>query len=159
MKPLSPRVRQVWAPDSRPPRATVLKVRAFEEWFERGAQLAPIRLSGSFVDDQFVVELSHCTATALQGSLHSDNSGPYALLLPQQHLVGHGLALRVEAEAQDRDLDLASISGLELPDDAAAQVELCHAQRWYSVYFNPFGHCDGTGCGGPRNRHSSPPQA
>lgn len=155
----APRVRQIRAPESSSPRALILKVRAFDEWFDRGADLSALHLSGRVVGEQFIVELSHCPALPLLGSVHRDRSGPYALLEVQQHLLGNGLALRVEADAQDRDLDLASISCLELPDDKVAQLELCHAQRWYSVYFNPFGHSDGTGTGGPRNRHSSPPMA
>lgn len=154
---MRPRVRQIWSLESRPPRALVLKVRPFDEWFERDGTQSALGMSGSVVDQRFVVSLSYGATTPLLGTVHVDTSGPYALLEAQQHGIGQGLAVRVEADAQDRDLDLACISCLELPEDEVAQAELCNAARWYSVYFNPFGHSDGIGSGGPRGRYSSPP--
>lgn len=152
-------VRQTWSPETLSPRATILKVRAFDEWFDRGSGLPALQLSGSVLNGEFVVGVSRCNATVLRGGVYQDAMGPYALLESQEHCLGNCLALRVEAEAHDKSLDLASISCFELPSDLLAQAEICHATRWYSVYFNPLGDSDGTGTGGPRGRHSLYPCA
>lgn len=142
-------VRQTWSQQLAPARPTILKVRAFDEWFDRGSGTSALQIKGQFKNNLFVVSVSSCRPTQLHGKVLHDAAGAYALLDMQQHSLAHGLALRVEADAQDQWVDIASISCFEIPQDSVAETELCNAARWYSVYFNPLGHSDGVGTGGP----------
>lgn len=154
------------SPTPKPPRARVrrvldarplakgpvqLKVRPFIESFDRGGGLPAFIMQGQLRGGQFQVVVTGRAAVSLAGSVSEDGHGPFALLHPQEHLLGSQHALRVDADAEDVDVCHAAISYFELTGDRVARQELEYAERWCSVYFNPLGLVDGSSWGGPRS--------
>lgn len=128
-----------------------LKVRPFEECFDRGSAMAPLILRGEIAGDVFRVFITGRSPVDLHGSICAAASGAYALLEAQEHELDPHHVLRVEADAHDADGSCAAISYVELASDRAAQRELAYAERWCSVYFNPAGVFDGSSWGGPQS--------
>jgi hypothetical protein len=150
-KPPRPRIRRVF--DARPlaelPRP--LKVRPFVECFDRGSGVSGLLMQGQLNGDCFEVSIGDRERVVLRGSASQDAHGPFALLEAQEHPVGRGHALRVDADAQDADSNHAAISYFELTGDLVARQELAYSERWYSVYFNPLGLVDGSSSCAPRS--------
>jgi hypothetical protein len=136
-----------------------LKVRPFEECFDRGSTMAPLIMRGELRGPAYWVSILGRADIELRGTVGADHHGSYALLEPQEHGIDGHHALRVEAEAHDVQSSLAAISYLELASDALARQEIDYAQRWCSVYFNAAGIVDGSSWGGPRSLRPSRAQS
>lgn len=139
------------SPLSEPPGA--LKVRPFEECFDRGSSMPPLIMRGELraTGSGYWVNILGRADIELRGTIGADRHGPFALLEPQEHAIDGHHALRVEAEAHDVEGSLAAISYVELGRDAVARREIDYAERWCSVYFNAAGVVDGSSWGGPRS--------
>jgi len=147
------RVRRLLDATPLPERQGALKVRPFEECFDRGSAMTPLIMRGELRDTGYCVSITGRAEIALRGTVGADHQGPFALLEAQEHGIDGHHALRVEAEAHDVESSLAAISFLELASDAVARREIEYAERWCSVYFNAAGVVDGSSWGGPRSRY------
>jgi hypothetical protein len=147
------RVRRVLDVSPLPPARGALKVRPFEECFDRGSAMSPLIMRGELRGSAYWVIIRGRTEIELRGTVGTDHHGCFALVEPQEHGIDGHHALRVEAEAHDVEGSLAAISYLELAGDALARQEIDYAPRWCSVYFNAAGIVDGSSWGGPRSLH------
>jgi hypothetical protein len=136
-------------PDQTPERP--LKLRAFEEIFDRGRGLPALVISGQLEAGGLRVDVGNHQSVLLVGSRGADADGPFALVLPQEHALGATHAVRVEAEARDRDESHAAVSYFELPGDRVAAREVSYAASWFSVFFDPSGRVDGAALSSPRS--------
>jgi hypothetical protein len=128
-----------------------LKLRPFTEYFDRGAGLPALMMGAALDGDALVVTIGARAPVRLVGNVGHDAHGPFIVLDEQEHAIDGQHALRLDAEARDVDESHAALSYFELTSDRVARQELAYAERWYSVYFNPFGVVDGAGSGGPRS--------
>lgn len=128
-----------------------LKLRPFTEYFDRGAGMPALMMSGVLEGDVLIVSITARDPVRLRGSVGHDAHGAFIVLIEQEHPVGSEHALRLDADARDADVSHAALSYFELASDRVAREELAYAERWYSVYFNPLGLVDGAGSGGPRS--------
>lgn len=150
----------------KPPRATVrrvldarplatrpsrLKLRPFTECFDRGVGMPGLVMRGELDGDRLMVSVTGREIISLSGEAGRDAHGAFVVLQAQEHAIGHGHALRLDADAEDVDVSHAALSYYELASDLVARRELAYAERWYSVFFNPLGLVDGSGSGGPRS--------
>ncbi len=133
-----------------------LKVRPFEECFDRGSSMQPLIMRGELRGSVYWVNILGRAEIQLRGTIGTDHHGSFALLDAQEHGIDGRHALRVEAEAHDAQGSLAAISYLELTVDTVARQEIDYAERWCSVYFNAAGIVDGSSWGGPRSLRPRP---